>query len=174
MNTEKATSASQESDGRYEQFLRGLSLIWVGLRGCSSSLDRAGLFKLFLEKKSPARTFEGTYNVTEVGTAHFEGSGSFIVTIRETLNADPVLSVECVFEAHFHGTKPLPQEFVERFVNSEFQLILVPYARQFVSSITAQMSIPPLVLPLSTGSFKGRVPKKVGTRRGTKPHAKAR
>jgi hypothetical protein len=166
MSTEKVTSASQQSEGKYEQFLRGLRLIWVGLKDCSSSLDRTALYELMAEKKAPMRTFEGTYKVNEVGVGYFEASGVFVVTLRKTLEAEPVLSVKCEFEAHLHGAKPLHPPFIERFANSEFHLILVPYARQFVSTITAQMSIPPLFVPLSTAPSAKRA--------STKPHAKAR
>lgn len=151
MSTEKATNASQESDERYEQFLRSLRLIWVGLKGSSSSLDRTALFRLLAEKKRPVRTFEGNYKVNEVGAGYFEASGLFAVTVRESPEAEPVVSVTCEFEAHLHAAKPLYGPFVERFAKSEFPLILVPYARQFVSTTTAQMSIPPLFIPLSTG-----------------------
>jgi len=174
MSTQKATSALQESNDKYEEFLGGLRLIWVGLKSCSSILDRTALYKLFSEKKNLVRSFEGAYKVNEVGAVYFEASGSFVVTVRESKDADPVVRVECEFEAHLHGTKPLPKGFVERFVDSEFQLILVPYARQFVSSTTAQMSIPPLVLPLSTGPSESSETEKIRTRRATKVHAKTR
>ena len=64
---------------------------------------------------------------------------------------------------------------MERFVDSEFRLILVPYARQFVSSTTAQMGIPPLVIPLSIASSSKRSNKeKIPTKKTAKSHAKAR
>jgi hypothetical protein len=174
MSTEKATNVSQESDGKYEQFLRSLRLIWVGLKSCSSSLDRDALYRLSSEKKKPIRTFEGTYKVNQVGTGYFEASGLFLVTVRESPEADPVVSVTCEFEAHLHAAKPLHRPFIERFASSEFHLILVPYARQFVSATTAQMNIPPLFIPLSTVSSPGE--NAAGSKRITRDqtHAKAR
>ena len=158
-----------ESDGQYDMFLKGLDLISVGLRKCSASLDRAGLSELW-EKQKAQRGFEDTYRVTRIGDGFFEAAGSFVVTVRETPKSNPVTIVECEFEAHLHG-EVLSQAFIERFVLSEFQLILVPYARQFVSSITAQMSIPPLVIPLSISSSQksATTPKKRKV-----PHAKTR
>jgi hypothetical protein len=149
---QKAINSLQQSDDRYEEFLRGVELVSVGLRDCSAHLDRAGLSRLWSSEKRPPRTFSDTYHVTELGSNFFEAAGLFVVKVQESPSADPVLSVECEFEAHLHGVEPISKAFVDRFVKSEFRLILVPYARQFVSSITAGMSIPPLIIPLSTKS----------------------
>jgi hypothetical protein len=174
MSTRKAKSTLQESDGSYEQFLRGIDLVSVGLKGCSAFLDRSGLHSLYSETKRPLRSFKGAYKVTQMGEGFFEASGLFIVTVRESPDAKPVLSVECEFEAHLHGIEPIAKGFVERFVNSEFQLILVPYARQFVSSTTAQMSIPPLIIPLSTASSDNSASKIVRPKKPKRVHAKSR
>jgi hypothetical protein len=124
----------------------------VGLRGCSAHLDRAGLARLWSSERRPPRTFKDTYRLTELGSNFLEAAGSFAVRVQVSSRVAPVLSVECEFEAHLQGLEPISKAFVERFVKSEFRLILVPYARQFVSSITAGMSIPPLIIPLSTKS----------------------
>ena len=126
----------------------------VGLKGCSAFVDRDGLHAIWDAKKNPVRDFKDTYSVTEIGNGYFEASGSFMVKVSETPASRPVVTIECEFEAHLHGEKPLNAAFVERFVGSAFQLIVIPYARLFVSSVSAQMSIPPLVLPLSIESPK--------------------
>lgn len=162
-----------EVDSKYEQFLRGLRLISIGLKSCSASLDRTGLFRLMDKKDDPIRIFRHSYGITQLGSDFFEASGAFVVKVRESEQSDPVLNVECEFVAHLHGPEPISKASVERFVDSEFRLILIPYARQFVSTTTAQMSIPPLVIPLSIGE----PPKKeraVRSRRTAKSHAKAR
>jgi antitoxin HicB len=151
----EAISSLQQGDGQYEEFLRGLELISVGLRGCSAHLDRAELYRLFSSERKPSRAFKDSYKVTELGTNFFEAAGLFVVKVQESSSAPPVLSIECEFEAHFHVVEPISRAFVKRFVDSEFQLVLVPYARQFVSSVTAGMSIPPLIIPLSTKSATG-------------------
>jgi hypothetical protein len=175
MSTRKATSSLQENDGGYARFLEGLELIAVGLKGCSAHLNRSGMARLSREERRSLRSFTEAYKVTEVGRGYFEACGSFIVTVRESAEAKPVLLVECEYEAHLHGPEPLSVAFIERFVGSEFQLILVPYARQFISSTTAQMSIPPVVIPLSTASPpKSSTRETVRTKRPTKSHGKAR
>jgi len=174
--TSKTTNKSQISDGEYEEFLRGLSLKAVGLKRCSASLDRAALYELWETKKTPVRDFKDTYRVTEVAADFFEVSGLFLVTVRESGDSEPVVTIECEFEAHLHATEPIPRVFVDRFVKSALQLILVPYARPFVSSITAQMSIPPLIIPLSIRSTEDAsgASKKQSKEPRPGTHAKAR
>lgn len=139
-------------DKNYEQFLRGLRLISVGLKGCSATLERESLYRLLDSNDGPLRTFDDSYKATKIGSSFFEGSGAFTVHVKESANSKPVVVVECEFEAHLHGAEPISKACVERFVDSEFRLILIPFARQFISATTAQMSIPPLVIPLSVGS----------------------
>jgi Preprotein translocase subunit SecB len=171
MSTRKAISTLPENDHKYEKFLEGLTLVNVGMKACSAFLDRDSFYELFSEKKGgPTRAFKDTYKITKLGNNFFEAVGHFVVTVTEELNGKPTLSVECEFEAHIHGPAPIPKPFAERFVKSEFQLILVPYARQLVASLTAQMSVPPLILPLSTRFSKDsgdkNVPKgRIGKRR---------
>jgi preprotein translocase subunit SecB len=162
-----------ENDHKYEEFLEGLNLVHMGLKSCAASLEREGFYELFSEKKEgPRRTISDTYKVTKLGKNFFEASGRVVVTVTGSRDAKPVISVECEFEAHIHGAAPIPKDFAERFVNSEFQLILVPYARQFVSSLTAQMSIPPLILPLSTKFSKESGRGAAGGKKPAKRHVK--
>ncbi len=160
-----------EDNSKYEQFLGGLRLISIGLKSCSASLDRQALFKLLDDKNGPMRIFRDSYKTTHLGTNFFEASGAFVVRVQESPESRPAVLVECEFEAHLHGPEPISKESVERFVDSDFRLLLVPYARQFVSATTAQMSIPPLMIPLSVGSSKESI---VRTKRPRKTHAKDR
>jgi hypothetical protein len=162
-----------EGESKYEQFLRGLHIVSIGLKSCHATLDRDGLFTLMDGKDGPMRVFKDTYKTTRVGSNFFEASGAFIVTVQESQTSQPVLSVECEFEAHLHGLEPIAKANVDRFVSTEFRLILVPFARQFVSSTTAQMSIPPLVIPLSIGPApKSNIMAR--PKRTSRKHAKAR
>lgn len=160
-------------NNNYEQFLRGLSLVWLGLKSCSAALNREELYKLFDEKGGPNRIFKDSYKITQFGGNFFEACGAFTVRVQESDDSKPVVSVECEFEAHLHGKEPISRACVERFVEQDFRLILIPFARQLVSSTTAQMSIPPLVIPLSVGAATKST---VVSRRKTsaRPHAKTR
>lgn len=162
-----------EGDSNYEQFLRGLRLISLGLKSCSATLDREGLYKLLDEKDGPSRVFRDKYKITQIGLDFFEASGAFTVRVQESENSKPVVLVECEFEAHLHGTKPISKACVEQFVQLEFRLILIPFARQFVSATTAQMSIPPLIIPLSIGS-RSKNSSTARPKKSAKDHAKTR
>jgi hypothetical protein len=170
----KRSNLPEVVDSKYEQFLRGLRLISVSLKSCSASVDRTGLFKLMNKKDGPTRIFRHAYKTTQIGTNFFEAAGAFIVNVQESEPDRPALHVECEFEAHLHGPEPISKAYVERFVDSEFGLILVPYARQFVSATTAQMSIPPLVIPLSVGDDPPKNKGVVRSKKAEKSHAKAR
>jgi preprotein translocase subunit SecB len=160
------------NDVKYEDFIEGLTLVNIGLKSCAATLDRVGLYELYSDKKEPKRLFQGSYRVTKLAEAFFEAAGSFVVAFSEARESEPPLSVECEFEAHIHGIEPLSKVFVERFVASEFQLILVPYVRQFVSALTAQMCIPPVVLPLSPKLYKKSETKKAALQKASKTHGK--
>ncbi len=160
-----------EVDSKYDQFLRGLRIISIGLKSCSASIDRQALLRLMDSKDGPMRIFRDSYKTTLVGTNFFEASGAFMVRVQESPESKPAVLVECEFEAHLHGPEPISKASVERFVKSDFRLLLIPYARQFVSATTAQMSIPPLIIPLSVGSSKESI---VSTKKPKKTHAKAR
>lgn len=75
--------------------------------------------------------------------------------------ADAVVRVTGRFEAHFHVIVPFSRDDAERFTQHNAWLILWPYFREFVSSVTARMAIPPELLPLGLGAGEFAVPKKV-------------
>lgn len=87
------------------------------------------------------------YRISRVEEEFFESEGIFEFVVSDSTSI--ALKVESVFEVHIHAAKPVRKEMVERFTNAELRLILLPYARHFVSTITAQMQIPPVVLPLA-------------------------
>jgi len=144
----KQRSPVSFSDNDYGRFLASLRLFGLGLKNSSTMLDRNTYWELNSRKKGPSRKFHENYKVTRIEDDFFESEGSFELVVSES---DLVgLRVACSFEVHIHATgNPIPRTMVERFTAAELRLILLPYARQFVSSITAQMQIPPVILPLA-------------------------
>lgn len=63
-------------------------------------------------------------------------------------NNRTLLAVDLLFEAHLHIDVPMEKALAERFTQTDFRLIVLPYARYAISNVTAQMSIPPIVIPL--------------------------
>jgi preprotein translocase subunit SecB len=145
---EKLQNISTRINKKYEGFVQSLRLVGLGLKDTSSSIDRKAFFSLDQKSKRAVTTFEHTYRLTRVEAKYFDSEGRFTLAVAESADAKPALRIECTFQVHIHTDAPFPKSFAEKFSNSELRLILVPYARQFVSGITSQMAIPPVVLPL--------------------------
>ena len=142
----KQRPLSTHTDESYESFVRGLEIFALGLTSCSCQLDR----KAYFELKKSIRVLNAQYRVIFIAKTYFDVEGSFSIAIAESPKAETIVSAKCVFDAHIHGDAPILPEHAERFANSELRLILMPYARQFFTGITGQMSIPPVVLPLTS------------------------
>jgi preprotein translocase subunit SecB len=140
---------STQLDSAYAAFIRELDLVAVGLKSCSSQIDRVSFFKLGRGPKKSLKVFTQDYQLGTVGKNYFDAEGRFSVAITEAEKSKPALLIEFTYLAHVHCPEPVPKAMAERFCKSELRLVLVPYARQFVSTLTGQMSIPPVVLPLT-------------------------
>ena len=128
--------------------MRGLELFVVALDASTCHIQRGAFFEA-LQKKKLVRNIDTAFSVAEVEAKHFDGIGRFDLTISN-LESDPFVSISCTFEAHVHASSAFPQEFAERFAQSELRLVLTPYARNFISDLTARMAIPPVTIPFST------------------------
>ncbi len=129
--------------------MHSLDMIGVALSSSTCAIRRDAFFEALDKKVKLTRNFVATFSAMEITKKYFDGLGHFKLTITNT-DSDPLVSVDCSFEAHVHSSQTFTNEFVERFVQSELRLILTPYARSFVSNLTASMAIPPITLPLST------------------------
>ena len=150
-----------EYDADYDAFIHGLELVGLGVKSCRCDLDRTALFA------APKRVklFDQKYRITELMENSFDAEGNFELTISESEEKAPAVRMECVYEIHFHGESPLVREHCERFAASELKLILAPMARQFFFSLSGQMSIAPIVLPLTTRfaqKLKKNAPPEIG------------
>jgi preprotein translocase subunit SecB len=124
------------------------------------------------------RTLGADYRVDAIKDDHFDISADFTVSIQ-AIGADGMpeeksyLSVQCVFYGHFHGRGKVKEEDVRRFADHEARLVFVPYLRQFVTDMTARMSIPPLMIPLAIGTrIAGEDRPALPSKRPARPRAK--
>ena len=171
MSTRIPNKSAPEENG-YAAFLIDLNLIYVGLKQCSAKLERSEYRSLMSPKTStaqpPFKTIDSSYEITRMGKGYFEAGGSISVSVQESEDTSSALFVSCSFEAHFHS-KGLPAKgHIERFVNNEFELVMAPYARQFISMITSQMTIPPIFLPLAVSTAERSsidIPKRTKTKK---------
>ena len=128
-------------------------MVGVGLKDCSASLERGALLSLYpKDSKKVSKAVRGIrqdYKVVNVSTNYFDVEGTVTLMVGASSSDSPALVVECTYEAHIHAKPPFTRVQAERFSQSELRLLLVPYARQFISGVTSQMSIPPVVIPLA-------------------------
>jgi preprotein translocase subunit SecB len=148
MPTQKK-SLSTQTNKDYAIFIQGLDLVGIGLTKCVSHIDRSAFFKLGQKQKTSMKVFTQEYHLRHMTENYFDAEGHFTLAISESQKSKPALIIDFVFLTHIHGQSPVSKQHAERFCNSELRLLLVPYARQFVSSLSSQMSIPPIVLPLT-------------------------
>jgi hypothetical protein len=149
MPTRKKLQNTQK-DKSYEAFLQGLDLVSLGLKSCSSSLDRGAFFEIARKGKKMVKMLKDEYRLSRFEGEWFDAEGCFTLTVSETSIAIPWLKIDFVLDVHIHGKALMEKAYVERFTDSELGIILTPYARHFVTNITGQMAIPPVVLPLAT------------------------
>ena len=138
----------RRTEKEYELFVQSLDIVGIGLASCVCSIDRSAYFKL----KSKMLSFDHEYELMKSEADYFDALGKFSVATGPGGNNQPSLAIECAFMCHILGKSPISKEHAERFTNSELRLVLVPYARQFVASITSRMYIPTLTLPLAVRS----------------------
>jgi hypothetical protein len=147
----KTTSTPTLADKGYSDFIRSLDLRSLGLTTCSSTLDRDAFFRLYAKGAQPARRLIEAYRVARVGTDFFDAEGRFQVILSTRKEANkPALMIDCVFTAHIHAEEPVSADFAKRFADSELWIVMLPYARHLITDITAQMAIPPIVIPLAS------------------------
>ena len=145
----RTTTPISLNDEVYEQFLQGLEIITLALTRSFSHIDRDSLFKVY--SKKPTRRFTDEYSLLRSGGEAFDCEGRFSLSVLDPDSKEKVLLfVECKYEVHMHGRPKIDKALAERFSKAELRLILLPYARHFISETTAQMSVPPELIPLAT------------------------
>ena len=125
----------------------------MGLKSSSAALQREVLWQLNKHEKPECKLSE-QYKQTEIGEGYFEAEAQYKVTIAAGERL--ALKIECTFEIHVHAQSPVKPEMAKRFAESDLRFIILPYARHFVTDMTSQMQIPPIVLPLATVGGKAR------------------
>ncbi len=145
----KATASSRPTtnDKDYADFLSRLELIGLGLKSSSATLNREVFWKVARQSDAPTRQLVESYEPSAIGKNWFEVEGRYEVTVAD---GDAIaLEIKCAFELHLHAPAPINRALVRRFANDDLRFMLLPYARHFISDITGEMNIPPIVLPLA-------------------------
>ncbi len=148
----KSTQISQFADRTYEQFLKSVKPIALGLTGSASQLDREAYGRLMSQKERAVRVISTEYKLLEAESGYFDGSGKFSLAVADGKKSTPALTIECTYETHFHCKAPVARELADRFTASELRLVLWPYFRELVFDLCGKMSIPPITIPLTTSA----------------------
>jgi len=146
----KSTQLSKPIDSAYEDFLRGVKPVALGLVECSSRLDREALGRLTVRKDGGVRIISTEYNLKAADGGYFDATGRFSLAVAERAKSTPALFIQCTYETHFHCKAPVRRDLAERFTASELRLVLWPYFRELVFDLSGKMSIPPITIPLAT------------------------
>jgi preprotein translocase subunit SecB len=145
----KNTQIIKISESDYEQFLKSVKPVGLGLVNSSSQLDRGAYGRLMSQKKQPFRLISTEYRLLEAESGYFDASGKFSIMVTEEKKSTPALVIECTFETHFHCKSQVVRELAERFTASELRLVLWPYFRELVFDMCGKMSIPSITIPLT-------------------------
>jgi preprotein translocase subunit SecB len=138
--------------GAYNDFLKTVAPTLLGLINSTTELSRDAYWKA---RHGPIqRVLSARYELTEVKNDYFDIVGSYEFALRsvsDKKDGSVHLRVTCKFLGHFHAASPVAREHAAQFADEDAWIVLWPYFRQFVSDITARMSIPPEFLPLGLG-----------------------
>lgn len=144
----KDIQVSKSANLGYEQFLKSVRPIGLGLLESSSKLDRRLYGQLMGQKNRHGRLISTEYKLVAASSGYFDATGKFSLAVAESQKATPVLVIEALYETHFHCKAPVQKEMAERFVASELRLVMWPYFRELVFDLCGKMSIPPITIPL--------------------------
>lgn len=142
----KKETAAREGHS-YKRFLTQLQLQGLGLVDCSADLRRRLYFEL--QKQDSQKQIAAEYLLLEIEQNFFNAAAHFELEVSDKRSKRKALSIDCSFAAHFHFSDEVQKDYIKQFVAAEFRLVVWPYFRQFVNDLTARMSIPPVLVPLS-------------------------
>lgn len=145
-----SVEALKPASNSYESFIRDLTLIGIGMKSCNAEVDSDAYFEALKDEDSHRRVLSSESGIADLGENYFELAST--INLEATgKGGKKLLQIESTYVLHFHA-KAVDKGFIERFAKAELRVIIWPYFRQFVTDMSARMSIPPITIPLSTGS----------------------
>jgi hypothetical protein len=130
----------------YADFLKALDPIEIGLKSCHAELDRS---RYASQKRQSQETIvTSTSGLGRVEDVYFEPTAQFNLVVRDRKARSAGLKINCTFEAHIHGRRPINRTHAERFAKSGLIHLAWPYFRQLVDDVTRRMSIAYVYLPV--------------------------
>jgi hypothetical protein len=145
--TPRKKTLARTSTMNYTDFLRSIQPIWISLVETSFAGDRAQYF----EHKEHELSVSWNAEPVEFGAEFFEVKAQAVIRLSPTKSRESFFSLSATYHLHIHASAPLNRDHVKRFVGGELRLLVWPYVREYTSSVSGRMHVPPVLLPL-TGS----------------------
>ena len=134
----------------YPEFLASLDLISISLIGSSFSGDR----REYLRNMEHQLSVSWRSEAVDRREDFFDVRVDVAVRVSAPKSKDAFFQLTAGYVLHIHASPPIDAAHVARFADSEIRLLVWPYVREYVSSISGRMHVPPIVLPI-TGSDEG-------------------
>jgi preprotein translocase subunit SecB len=136
---------------KYESFLRDINLYDIHTVRSSTEVNWRRYHEVLGRKRPPLNTLMVRCELSDVGEGYFNTSSTFRLTVRGGKSEKALLTIDCTLIGHFHTHGKASTDLAQRFAESDSELLVFPYFRQFVFDTTARMSIPPITVPLLAG-----------------------
>jgi len=146
MPRKKQKRALITADSDYTQFLKSIDPIIIALVDSRFRVDRDQYF----DKGSKKLSVAWSCVPVVVKSDYFEADANVVLKLGSEGKARPCVEIRATFQMHIHAAKPIVRAFVDRFTDSEVRILIWPYFREYISSVTGRMHIPPIILPMAT------------------------
>ena len=131
------------ADKGYSAFLASLDPVSIALVKSAVSLERLK----YLESERERIYVIFASKLLRLGDEHFDVKTTLELEIKKEEASKPLLRFSATYDLHFHADGVTKQN-VDRFVKSDVRLLIWPYLRELVSSMSSRMHIPPILLPV--------------------------
>jgi preprotein translocase subunit SecB len=148
----KKKKIDQAFQGEYIKFLRSIKLDALGLDKSQVYIDREKLSDALgnSEQEPLGISLRAGHKLISKTASNFIIQANYKLQLTATLDSIEVGEISCVFSASFLSEASCSSECYSRFARIEARLVFWPYIRHFINDITYRMSIPPILLPLTS------------------------
>lgn len=144
--------SDQTSATEYIKFLRSIKLGALGLDNSQIYIDREKLSNALNDSEQEPLGIELSvgHKLLDKSEDGFTVQASYKLQLTSTLDSTQVGEISCIFSASFLSESSCSSECYSRFARIEARLVFWPYIRHFINDMSYRMSIPPILLPLTS------------------------
>jgi preprotein translocase subunit SecB len=131
----------------YRKLQSNIDLVEISLFNSTSSLILDSVNTLLSAEETPFIKLNDSANVLEnEKAAHIINKWSLTAKFKES--GTSFLNIKAEYSITLAKTEKMSKEFWNIYKNTTLHIIVYPYFREFVQSLTSRMNIPPLTLPI--------------------------